>query len=80
MDATGGVVESKIPRNMVTKRRTTACEFMGQEPPANYIKGINSRFEGTRAEASPGSASAEVFDMEAEISTMNNLEMQSVKI
>lgn len=53
---------------------------MGQEPPANYIKGINSRFEGTRAEASPGSASAEVFDMEAEISTMNNLEMQSVKI
>ena len=80
LDDNGELVEFRVPRNIVAKRRETAWEFMGQEPPAKYISCINKLFEGTRAETSSGSASAEVVDVEAEISTMNNLEVQAVKI
>ena len=80
LDDNGELVEYRVPRNIVAKRRQTAWEFMGQEPPAKYISCIEKLFEGTRAEASSGSASAEVVDAEAEISPMNNLEVQAVKI
>ena len=80
LDDNGELVAFRVPRNMVAKRRETAWQFMGQEPPAKYISCINKLFEGTRAETSSGSTSAEVVDVEAEISTMNNLEVQAVKI
>ena len=80
LDDNGHLVEYRIPRNIVAKRRQTAWEFMGQEPPAKYISCINKLFKGTRAETSSSSASAEVVDVEAEISTMNNLEVEAVKI
>ncbi len=53
---------------------------MGQETPGKYLKCIEGLFEGRRAEASSDSASAEVVDVEAEISTMNNAEVQAVRI
>ncbi len=65
-----------IPKNIVPKRRSTAWEFMSQEPPASYLKCIKALFEGT----SSSSTSVEVFDVDAEFSTLNNLETQSVKI
>ncbi len=78
-DESGELVEWRIPRNIVPKRRQTAWEFMGQEPPAKYMVCINL-FQGGKAEASPSSAPAEEFDVEAEISTMNNAEVQAVRI
>ncbi len=41
---------------------------------------FTSLFEGRTAEASSGSASAEVFDVEAELGIMNDAEVQAVKI
>ena len=79
-DESGELVEWRIPRNTVPKRRQTAWEFMGQEPPAKYMVCINNLFQGGKAEASSSSAPAEEFDVEAEISTMNNAEVQAVRI
>ena len=53
---------------------------MGQEPPARYIRCINRLFEGSSAEGLSSLASAKVFDVEAEVSTMNRAEAQAVKI
>ena len=87
-----------MPRNIGSKRRQTAWEFMNQAPPAAYIECISSLFkerqveassssapaEGfdvkTQAEASSSSAPAEEFDVEAELSTMNNREIQAARI
>ena len=107
LDERGDLVEWHMPRNVGSKRRQTAWEFMGQAPPAPYMECINSLFtweafnnlfkEG-KAETSAGSASAEgvdvnataeassssppgeVFDVEAELTTMNSQEIQAVKI
>ena len=80
LDESGILVAQRIPKNISPKRRQTAWEFMGQEPPAKYISCISNLFEGSKAEASSSSAPAEVFDVEAEISTLNNIEVQAVKI
>ena len=98
LDAKGDLVEWHMPRNIGSKRRQTAWEFMNQAPPAAYIECISSLFkerqveassssapaEGfdvkTQAEASSSSAPAEEFDVEAELSTMNNREIQAARI
>ena len=98
LDAKGDLVEWHMPRNIGSKRRQTAWEFMGQAPPANYMECINSLFKERKAETSTGSAPAEevdvnataeassrsppgeVFDVEAELTTMNSQEIQAVKI
>ena len=76
----GSFKKDMIPTNIVMKRRTSAWEFMGQTPPEKYLNCIKGLFEGSKAEALSSSTSVEEFNVEAEISTMNNLEMQSVKI
>ena len=53
---------------------------MGQTPPSNYIDCISSLFKEKPAEASSSSAPAEEFDVDAELSTMNNQEIQAVRI
>ena len=64
------------PRSIMSKRRQSAWEFMGQTPPAAYIDCISSLLLRERpAEASSSSAPAEEFDVEAELSTMNNQEI-----
>ena len=78
--ATEGLIEGRFPNNVIFRRRETAWEFMGQSPPEKYVKCIEGLFEGRRAEALSSSASAEVLDVEAEISAMNNAEVQAVRI
>ena len=79
LDTDGKLVEYRIPRHIVKKRRQTAWEFMGNEVPPKYLTCIFNLFEGT-VETSSGSAPAEEFDVEAEFSTRNNVEIQAVKI
>ena len=99
----GMLVEFRVPRTPLAKRRSTAWEFMSQEVPEKYLQLLNNFPEERRypaacsdgrygtsslasaeefvpepAEASTGSASAEV--VEAELSTMNKLELQAVQI
>ena len=87
-----------MPRNIGSKRRQTAWEFLGQAPPSAYMDCINGLFKErqvgtssgsapaevfgvkTKAEASSSSAPAEEFDVDAELSTMNNQEIQAVRI
>ena len=76
----GQLVEWRIPRSSMNKRRQSAWEFMGQTPPTTYIACISSLFKERPAEASSSSAPAEEFDVEAELSTMNNQEIQAVRI
>ena len=74
LDARGELVEWHMPRNVGSKRRQNAWEFMGQAPPAPYMECINSLFsweafhnlfkEG-KAETSTGSAPAEEVDVNA---------------
>ena len=72
VDPTNGeLVEWRIPRNIVPKRRQTAWEFMGQEP--TYISCVNKLFEGRKAEASSSSAPAEDFDVDAEIRCVSSV-------
>ena len=80
LDEHGDLVKNWMPRNIITRRRTSAWEFMGQTPPEPYLKCLKTLFEGSTAEASSGSTPVEEFNVEAELSTMNNLEMQAVKI
>ena len=98
LDERGDLVEWHMPRNVGSKRRQTAWDFMGQAPPAPYMECINSLFKEGKAETSAGSATAEgvdvnataeassssppgeVFDVEAELTTMNSQEIQAVKI
>ena len=98
LDERGDLVEWHMPRNVGSKRRQTAWEFMGQAPPAPYMECINNLFKEEKAETSAGPAPAEgvdvnataeassssppgeVFDVEAELTTMNSQEIQAVKI
>ena len=80
LDDNGQLVEWRLPRTIETRRRQTAWEFMGQETPARYIRCINKLFEGNRTASSSSLASAKVFDVEAEVSTMNRAEARAVKI
>ena len=81
LDPTDGqLVPWRIPRTCKNKRRQSAWEFMGQTPPTTYIDCISSLFGEEKAEASSGSAPAKEFDVEAELSTMNNQEIQAVNI
>ena len=98
LDEKGSLVEWHMPRNIGRKRRQTAWEFMDQAPPVAYIDCISGLIKEKQAEASSGSAPAEVFDVkataeassssapvgefdvEAELSTMNNQEIQAVRI
>ena len=98
LDASGNLVEWHMPRNIGSKRRQTAWEFMSQSPPVAYMDCISSLFKEKHAGTSSGSASAEVFDVkataeassssapveefdvEAESGTMNNQEIQAVRI
>ena len=54
-----------MPRNIGSKRRQSAWEFMGQVPPSAYIDCISGVFKERQAETSSGSAPAEVFDVKA---------------
>ena len=74
LDDNGQLVEWGTPRSIATKRRQTAWEFMGQETPARYVKCINKLFEGSRTASSSSLASAKVFAVEAEVSTMDRAE------
>ena len=65
LDARGELVEWNMPRNVGSKRRQTAWEFMGQAPPTPYMECINSLFKKSQAETSTGSASAEEVDVNA---------------
>ena len=65
LDARGDLVEWHMPRNIGSKRRQTAWEFMGQAPPATYMECINSLFKERQAETSAGSAPAEEVDVNA---------------
>ena len=44
LDAKGELVEWHMPRDVGSKRRQNAWEFMGQAPPAPYMECINSLF------------------------------------
>lgn len=69
-----------FPRALYQKEKT-AWEFMGQNVPERYLDCIRSLSDGRRrAEASSSPAPAEVFDVDAETSTMNNAETQAVRI
>lgn len=57
-----------------------AWGFMRQPPPEKILPYANRIFVGRRAEASAYSASAEIVDVEAEISTKSNADVQSVSI
>ena len=59
LDARGDLVEWHMPRNIGSKRRQTAWEFMNQAPPAAYIECISSLFKERQVETSSGSAPAE---------------------
>ena len=72
LDEKEDLVEWHMPRNIGKKRRQTAWEFMSQAPPAAYIECISSLFKERQVETSSGSAPAEEFDVEAELSTMNS--------
>ena len=65
LDAKGNLVGWHMPRNIGSKRRQTAWEFMDQAPPVAYIDCISSLFKERQAGTSSGSASAEVFDVKA---------------
>ena len=65
LDARGDLAEWHMPRNIGSKRRQTAWEFMGQAPPATYMECINSLFKERQAETSAGSAPAEEVDVNA---------------
>ena len=52
LDDKGNLVEWHMPRNIGRKRRQTAWEFMGQEPPVAYIDCISKLFKERKAEAS----------------------------
>ena len=65
LDARGELVEWHMPRNVGSKRRQTAWEFMGQAPPAPYMECINNLFKEGKAETSAGSAPAEGADVNA---------------
>ena len=92
LDYDGGLVEWRIPRDPPPKRRTTAWEFMGQEVPARYLNLLDTMFTDRPGTVPSSSASAEVVGtvastssttaevVEAEFSTMNNLELQAVQI
>ena len=67
-------------QSSMNKRRQSAWEFMGQTPPTTYIDCISSLFKEKQAEASSSSAPAEEFDVDAELSTMNNQEIQAVRV
>ena len=69
----------RIPKNAVFKRRQTAWEFMGQEPPKNYIRRIQGLAPGRVAETATGSASAEVVDVDAKVTTLSEIEIQAVR-
>ena len=85
-------VEWRVPRNPPPKRRSTAWEFLGQEVPKRYMALLDGLFTDRRGTNPSGSASAEVLGtdastgsasaevVEAEFSTMNNLELQVVQI
>ena len=65
LDAKGDLVEWHMPRDVGSKRRQSAWEFMGQAPPALYMECINSLFKKSQAETSTGSAPAEEVDVNA---------------
>ena len=65
LDAKGDLVEWHMPRNIGSKRRQTAWEFMNQAPPAAYIECISSLFKERQVKTSSGSAPAEGFDVKA---------------
>ena len=44
VDDNGELVEYRVPKNIVAKRRQTAWEFMGRKPPSRYISCINKLF------------------------------------
>ena len=62
-----------MPRNVGSKRRQTAWEFMGQAPPAPYMECINSLFKERQVEASAGSAPAEEADVNATAEASSSL-------
>ena len=66
LDAKGDLVEWHMPRNIGSKRRQTAWEFMNQAPPAAYIECISSLFKERQVEASSSSAPAEGFDVKTQ--------------
>ena len=80
LDDKGNLVEWHMPRNIGRKRRQTAWEFMDQAPPVSYIDCISNLFKESEAEASSSSAPVEKSDVEAELSTMSNQEIQAVRI
>ena len=69
-----------VPSNVIFKRRETAWEFMRRTPSDNYLKCIQGLSPGRVAETATGSASTEVVDVGAELSTLNNIEIQAMKI
>ena len=73
LDARGDLVEWHMPRNIGSKRRQTAWEFMSQAPPAPYIECISSLFKERQVEASSGSAPAEEFDVNATAEASSSL-------
>ena len=73
LDAKGDLVEWHMPRDVGSKRRQSAWEFMGQAPPALYMECINSLFKKSQAETSTGSAPAEEGWCECNSSSINKL-------
>ena len=80
LDESGILVEQRILKNIVPKRRQTASHSWDKNLQQNTSVVSATFFEGSKAEASSSSAPAEVFDVEAEISTLNNIEVQAVEI
>ena len=81
-DEHGNFVLDWVPRHITSKRRTTAWEFVNQSPPEPYLRCLKKQFqsEPPQAETSSSSTPVEEFNVDAELSTMNNLEMKAVKI
>ena len=66
LDEKGNVVEWHMPRNIGSKRRQTAWEFkIKHHQLPTWIASTGCMFKERQAEASSGSAPAEVFDVKA---------------
>ena len=80
LDEKGELVEWHMPRDVGRKRRQNAWEFMGQAPPTLYMECINSLFKESQAEASTGSAPAEVVDVNAAAASTSSPPGEAVDI
>ena len=65
---------------VLISRKTVCLGIVNQSPDANYLKCIEGFSPGKPAETATGAASAEVVEVDAQLSTRSSIQIQSVKI